>query len=151
MKEQTRKIREAVKLLSSFTEEEWKLLDRMLAKEDSKTNPGGKKDIEKVVTDMLRHFRVPPNVKGHKYLREAIIWKIKNPENAGITKDIYPIIAKNHGDTVSKVERAMRHAIELACKDAPKELFVETLGIEIPPTNSEFVYGIADYIQIYIL
>lgn len=148
MTEQTKKIREAVKLLSTFTEEEWKRFDKAITKMNVANS---NENMEKVVTDMLKKFRIPPHVIGYKYLREAIIWKINNPGNCAITKDIYPMIAEKFHTTPVRVERAIRHAIQFSYCENDKLIYEEILRITRSPTNSYFIYGIADYIKTYMM
>ena len=111
-------------------------------------------DLEKDVTDMIHEIGVPAHIKGYQYLRDAIMMAVEdmNMLNA-ITKVLYPTIAKNHHTTPSRVERAIRHAIEVAWgrgkMDTIDELFGYTVSVgKGKPTNSEFIALIADKIRL---
>ena len=100
-------------------------------------------DLEAVVTDIIHEIGVPAHIKGYQYLREAIILTIKDMDmiNA-VTKVLYPEVAKRFGTTPSRVERAIRHAIEVAWDRGDVEtlqrFFGYTVsGIKGKPTNSE--------------
>lgn len=118
-----------------------------------KLSSGGKLGIEATVTNIMHEVGVPAHVKGYQYLREAILNAIDDVSILGaITKELYPTIAAKYGTTPSRVERAMRHAIELAWDrgnyDAISRLFGYTINIERgKPTNSEFVAIIADKLR----
>jgi two-component system response regulator (stage 0 sporulation protein A) len=109
-------------------------------------------DVE--VTKMIQFMGVPAHVKGYQYLRDAIVAVSKNLNLlSGITKELYPMIAKQYGTTPSRVERAIRHAIELAWDrgnvDFLSRFFGYTLNIERgKPTNSEFIAMVADKLRI---
>lgn len=111
-------------------------------------------DLEKEVTDMIHDIGVPAHIKGYQYLREAIILTINDMDiiNA-VTKVLYPTVAKKFNTTASRVERAIRHAIEVAWDrgnpDVLNDLFGYTiLGSKGKPTNSEFIALIADKIRL---
>lgn len=114
----------------------------------------GKLKNESAVTKIMHEVGVPAHVRGYNYLREAILLIIDNVSLIGaITKELYPAIAIKYGSTPSRVERAMRHAIELAWErgnyDAISRLFGYTVNIERgKPTNSEFVAIIADKLRL---
>jgi len=114
----------------------------------------GKLDNEATVTNMMHEVGVPAHVKGYNYLREAILMAIGDVSILGaITKELYPTIATKYESTPSRVERAMRHAIELAWErgnyDAINHLFGYTVNIKSgKPTNSEFIAIIADKLRI---
>ena len=106
--------------------------------------------IEERITEIFMAIGVPPHIKGYSYMREGIKMMVENPSVAnGITKELYPSIAKKFGTTASKVERAIRHAIEVAWNrgriDAINAIFGSRiyLGVE-KPTNSEFIALVAD-------
>lgn len=116
----------------------------------------GKNDDDEmvdVITNHLYRIGVPAHIKGYKYLRESILEGIKNPESIeAITKVLYPSIAKTFQTTSSRVERAIRHAIEVAWDRGNMETFVEYFGNTISldkgrPTNSEFIALMADKIS----
>ena len=102
-------------------------------------------DLEKDVTDMIHEIGVPAHIKGYQYLREAIMMSVNEPDMLGsITKVLYPTIAKKYQTTSSRVERAIRHAIEVAWNRGRMETLDNLFGYTIntgkgKPTNSELV------------
>ena len=112
------------------------------------------RNIESDVTAIIHDVGVPAHIKGYQYLREAIILSIRDNEMLNsITKILYPTIAKKFQTTPSRVERAIRHAIEVAWNrgkmDTIDELFGYTIDIEKgKPTNSEFIALISDKIRL---
>ncbi|MDL2293856.1 sporulation transcription factor Spo0A [Ruminococcaceae bacterium OttesenSCG-928-D13] len=105
---------------------------------------------EDMVTDMLRTIGVPAHIKGYRFLRDAIMMVIADPSliNA-VTKVLYPDIASAHGTTASRVERAIRHAIEVAWDRGDIEVLNYYFGSTVhslrgKPTNSEFIAMLAD-------
>jgi two-component system response regulator (stage 0 sporulation protein A) len=107
-------------------------------------------DLEAMVTDVIHEIGVPAHIKGYQYLREAIILTINDMEmiNAD-TKVLYPAVAKKFGTTTSRVERAIRHAIEVAWDRGDIEVLQKFFGYTVSnikgkPTNSEFIAMIAD-------
>lgn len=119
--------------------------------EDQKTSGH---DLERDVTDMIHEIGVPAHIKGYQYLREAIIMSVEDPEMLGsITKVLYPTIARKYQTTSSRVERAIRHAIEVAWNRGRMETLDAMFGYTIntgkgKPTNSEFIALIADKIRL---
>lgn len=111
-------------------------------------------DLEQDVTDMIHEIGVPAHIKGYQYLREAIMMSVKDSEMMGsITKILYPTIAKRYQTTSSRVERAIRHAIEVAWNRGRMETLDDMFGYTIntgkgKPTNSEFIALIADKIRL---
>lgn len=111
-------------------------------------------DLEKDVTDMIHEIGVPAHIKGYQYLREAIMMSVEDPDMLGsITKVLYPTIAKRYQTTSSRVERAIRHAIEVAWNRGRMETLDNLFGYTIntgkgKPTNSEFIALIADRIRL---
>lgn len=111
-------------------------------------------NLETDVTQMLHEIGIPAHIKGYQYLRDAIIMSVQDAEMlSSVTKILYPTIAKRHQTTSSRVERAIRHAIEVAWSrgkmDTLNELFGYTVnGGKGKPTNSEFVALIADKIRL---
>lgn len=112
------------------------------------------KTIEVEVTKMIQQMGVPAHVKGYQYLRDAIISVIKDVSLLGaVTKELYPMIAKKYNTTPSRVERAIRHAIELAWDRGNIEFMNKFFGYTInvdrgKPTNSEFIAMVADKLRI---
>ncbi|MBR4077760.1 MAG: sporulation transcription factor Spo0A [Oscillospiraceae bacterium] len=110
--------------------------------------------LEAMVTDIIHEIGVPAHIKGYKYLREAIIMTVEDPEMInGVTKILYPAVAKKYATTSSRVERAIRHAIEVAWDrgdvDTLQKYFGYTVsGIKGKPTNSECIAMIADHLSL---
>ena len=111
-------------------------------------------DLEKDVTNMIHEIGVPAHIKGYQYLREAIMMSVEDPSMiSSITKILYPTIAKRFQTTPSRVERAIRHAIEVAWSRGRMETLDALCGYTIDtgkgkPTNSEFIALIADRIRL---
>ncbi|MBQ8326969.1 MAG: sporulation transcription factor Spo0A [Lachnospiraceae bacterium] len=111
-------------------------------------------DLEKDVTDMIHEIGVPAHIKGYQYLREAIMMSVEDIDMLNsITKILYPTIAKKFQTTSSRVERAIRHAIEVAWSRGRMETLDALFGYTIntgkgKPTNSEFIALIADKIRL---
>lgn len=110
--------------------------------------------LESEVTAIIHEVGVPAHIKGYHYLRDAIIMSVKDMEMLGaVTKILYPAIAKKHNTTSSRVERAIRHAIEVAWSRGKIETIEDLFGYTIhegkgKPTNSEFIALIADKIRL---
>lgn len=110
--------------------------------------------LEAKITEILREVGVPAHIKGYQYLRTAIIDVVNNIELLGaITKELYPSIAVKYSTTASRVERAIRHAIEVACNRGKIETINSIFGYTIhnnkgKPTNSEFIAMIADKLRL---
>ncbi|MBP1969699.1 two-component system response regulator (stage 0 sporulation protein A) [Virgibacillus natechei] len=113
-----------------------------------------KLDLESSITNIIHEIGVPAHIKGYMYLREAITMVYNDIELLGsITKVLYPDIAKNFNTTASRVERAIRHAIEVAWSrgniDSISALFGYTVSIsKAKPTNSEFIAMVADRLRL---
>jgi len=111
-------------------------------------------NLENDVTNIIHDIGVPAHIKGYQYLRDAIIMTVEDMEMLNsITKVLYPTIAKKHQTTPSRVERAIRHAIEVAWSRGKIDTIDELFGYTIhtgkgKPTNSEFVALIADKIRL---
>ena len=110
--------------------------------------------LEGMVTAIIHEIGVPAHIKGYQYLREAIILTVENMDviNA-VTKVLYPEVAKRFGTTPSRVERAIRHAIEVAWDRGDIETLQKYFGYTVnsakgKPTNSEFIAMIADRLQL---
>ena len=113
-------------------------------------------NLETMVTNIIHEIGVPAHIKGYLYLREAIILAVKDMEiiNA-VTKVLYPTIAKTFNTTASRVEGAIRHAIEVAWDRGDIETLQSFFGYTVSntkgkPTNSEFVAMIADRLQLQL-
>lgn len=111
-------------------------------------------DLETRVTAVLHNMGVPAHIKGYGFLRQAVIMAVEEPEVISlVTKRLYPDIAKMNGTTASRVERAIRHAIEVAWDRGNVDVLNEYFGYTInnmrgKPTNSEFVAMISDKIRL---
>lgn len=111
-------------------------------------------DLETEITSIIHEIGVPAHIKGYMYLREAITMVVNDMELlSAVTKELYPSIAKKYNTTASRVERAIRHAIEVAWGrgqvDAINKLFGYTVHNEKEkPTNSEFIAIIADKLRL---
>lgn len=112
------------------------------------------RNLENDVTDIIHEIGVPAHIKGYQYLREAIMMSVTDMEMLNsITKILYPSIAKKFQTTPSRVERAIRHAIEVAWSRGKMDTIDELFGYTIhngkgKPTNSEFIALIADKIRL---
>ncbi len=119
-----------------------------------KTESRPEHDLEQDVTDMIHEIGVPAHIKGYQYLREAIMMAVEDIEMLNsITKVLYPTIAKKFQTTPSRVERAIRHAIEVAWSRGRMETLDALFGYTVntgkgKPTNSEFIALIADRIRL---
>lgn len=111
-------------------------------------------DIELVISDIMRQIGVPAHIKGYQYLRKAIMLCVEDSEMMGsVTKILYPTVAKEFKTTSSRVERAIRHAIEVAWDRGDVDVLSSYFGYTIQsqrgkPTNSEFIAMIADKITL---
>jgi two-component system response regulator (stage 0 sporulation protein A) len=110
--------------------------------------------LETQVTTIIHEIGVPAHIKGYQYLREAILIAVEDLDviNA-VTKVLYPEVAKRFGTTSSRVERAIRHAIEVAWDRGDLETLQKYFGYTVStakgkPTNSEFIAMIADRLQL---
>lgn len=111
-------------------------------------------DLEGEITSIIHEIGVPAHIKGYMYLREAITMVVNNIELlSAVTKELYPSIAKKYNTTASRVERAIRHAIEVAWSRGQVETINKLFGYTIhnskgKPTNSEFIAMIADKLRL---
>lgn len=110
--------------------------------------------LEADVTEIIHEVGIPAHIKGYQYLRDAIIMSVNDMEMMNsITKILYPTIAKHYQTTPSRVERAIRHAIEVAWSRGKMDTIDELFGYTVSngkgkPTNSEFIALIADKIRL---
>ncbi len=130
---------------------------RQLANNDTVQAPAPypkMRNLDVEVTNLIHQMGVPAHVKGYQYLRDAIILVVGEMGLLGaVTKELYPMIAEKYNTTPSRVERAIRHAIELAWDRGNIELMNKFFGYTIDvdrgkPTNSEFIAMIADRLRI---
>ena len=122
----------------------------IVVKDNSVTDP----ELELMITEIIHQIGVPAHIKGYHYLREAIMLSIKNSEIINsVTKLLYPTIAKKYSTTSSRVERAIRHAIEVAWDRGDIDVLNSYFGYTIQndrgkPTNSEFIAMISDKLRL---
>ena len=113
-------------------------------------------NLEALVTNIIHGVGVPAHIKGYQYLREAIMMVVKDIDVINqITKSLYPQIAQKFSTTPSRVERAIRHAIEVAWGRGEVDLMQNIFGYTVSankgkPTNSEFIAMIADKLRLEI-
>lgn len=111
-------------------------------------------NLEISVTKLLHGLGVPSHIKGYQYIREGVILMYERPEIVGaITKELYPEIAQKYATTVSRVERAIRHAIEVSWNRGDIDLMEEVFGHSVDydrakPTNSEFIVTVSDKLRL---
>lgn len=106
------------------------------------------------ITKILHELGVPSHIKGYQYIREGVSILYDHPNMiGGITKELYPTIAEKFDTTVSRVERAIRHAIEVSWNRGNWDLMEEIFGYSVDidkakPTNSEFIVTVADKLRL---
>ena len=111
-------------------------------------------NLEERIANLFLTVGIPAHIKGYQFLREAVKMVIDNPDLMGrITKELYPGIAHRFGTTSSKVERAIRHAIEVAWNRGRIEALDEAFGknvcsLDDKPTNGEFIALVSDRLRI---
>ena len=111
-------------------------------------------NLQMSITKILHELGIPSHIKGYQYIREGISIIFERPETiGGITKELYPELATHFETTVSRVERAIRHAIEVSWNrgnwDLMEEIFGHSVDIDkAKPTNSEFIVTIADKLRL---
>ena len=111
-------------------------------------------DLEAQVTRIIHQVGIPAHIKGYQYLRCAIMMVVRDHKIIGeVTKTLYPSVAKQFGTTSSRVERAIRHAIEVAWDRGDVDMLNSFFGYTVQnnkgkPTNSEFVAMIADNLRL---
>ena len=125
-----------------------------LLKNSATVTPKAYQNMETLVTSIIHEIGGPAHIKGYQYLREAILIAVDDMDviNA-VTKVLYPEVAKRYGTTASRVERAIRHAIEVAWDRGDLETLQKYFGYTVSnakgkPTNSEFIAMIADRLQL---
>lgn len=113
-------------------------------------------DLEIEITNIIHEVGVPAHIKGYQYLRDAIMMVVEDMDLLGaVTKELYPAIAKKNNTTPSRVERAIRHAIEVAWNRGKIETIDQLFGYTVQndkgkPTNSEFIAIISDKLRLEI-
>ena len=114
----------------------------------------GSNNLRVSVSKILHELGIPSHIKGYQYIREAISLVYEKPELiGGITKELYPLVGKTFDTSTSRVERAIRHAIEVSWNrgdwDLMEEIFGHSVDIDrAKPTNSEFIVTIADKLRL---
>ena len=122
--------------------------------QDNKSVNLVRNNLQISITKMLHELGMPSHIKGYQYIREGICMIYDNPEMiGGITKELYPDLATKFDTTVSRVERAIRHAIEVSWNRGNWDLMEEVFGHSVDidkakPTNSEFIVTIADKLRL---
>ena len=128
---------------------QWNVGDKITVKTTATKN-----DLEIVVSDIMHQIGVPAHIKGYQYLRDAIIMSVDDESMMGaVTKVLYPTVAKHFDTTSSRVERAIRHAIEVAWDRGDVDVLSSYFGYTIQnqrgkPTNSEFIAMISDKLRL---
>lgn len=114
------------------------------------------KDLQQAITNLLHSLGMPSHIKGYSYIRDSISLMYNKPSMLGaITKELYPEIANMYDTTSSRVERAIRHAIEVSWTRGDYEVMEEIFGHSVDydrakPTNSEFIATLADKLRLEI-
>ena len=114
------------------------------------------KDLQQAITTLLHSLGMPSHIKGYSYIRDSINLMYNKPSMLGaITKELYPEIANMYDTTSSRVERAIRHAIEVSWTRGDYEVMEEIFGHSVDydrakPTNSEFIATLADKLRLEI-
>ena len=128
--------------------------DQLCMRLHSEAQPVGEQSLEERIANLFLTVGIPAHIKGYQYLREAVKMVLDTPDLMGrITKELYPGIARRFGTTSSKVERAIRHAIEVAWNRGRIEALDEAFGknvcsLDDKPTNGEFIALVADRLRI---
>ena len=133
---------------------EYEIAEEFICVSNNKNDLIPAHNIESDVTDIIRDIGIPANIKGYQYIREGIIMAVNDINMLNyITKLLYPTIAKKYKTTSSSVERAIRHAIEVAWNRGQIDVINDIFGYTVnagkgKPTNSEFIALIADKLRI---
>ena len=134
---------------------ERRILETRKRKETAKNNIDFyNSNLQVAITKVLHELGIPSHIKGYQYIREGVGIVFEHPETiGGITKELYPELAHKFDTTVSRVERAIRHAIEVSWNRGSWELMEEIFGHSVDidkakPTNSEFIVTIADKLRL---
>ncbi len=142
--------------ITMFSKEDEKKITEFRSQEVRKLPQPNTNDIETMVTDIIHEIGIPAHIKGYQYLRHAIMMVVNDLDIINsITKELYPTVAKDFNTTPSRVERAIRHAIEVAWDRGDTEVLNSFFGYTIAnskgkPTNSEFIAMIADKLRLQI-
>ena len=137
-----------------FDDLEKRILDMCNKKKEGKNIDLHYNNLQISITKILHELGIPSHIKGYQYIRDGVHMIFENPEMiGGITKELYPELASKFDTTVSRVERAIRHAIEVSWNrgnwDYMEELFGHSVDIDkAKPTNSEFIVTVADKLRL---
>lgn len=137
-----------------MTNLEQRIMDLYKKSNDTKGIDFYHNNLQISITKVLHELGIPSHIKGYQYIREGIGIIFERPETiGGITKELYPELAKKFDTTVSRVERAIRHAIEVSWNRGNWNLMEEIFGHSVDidkakPTNSEFIVTIADKLRL---
>ena len=137
-----------------FSDLEKRILDLSNKKIKSKNIDLHYNNLQIAITKILHQLGIPSHIKGYQYIRDGISLIFDNPDMiGGITKELYPELADKFDTTVSRVERAIRHAIEVSWNrgnwDLMEEIFGNSVDIDrAKPTNSEFIVTVADKLRL---
>ncbi len=129
-------------------------IERLTDKKRGQAAKNVQKDLEAEVTETIHKIGVPANLKGHAYLRTAIMMAVNEPDAiTALTKVLYPAVAKEHKTSATRVERGIRYAVESAWERGNIDTLREFFGYTVQasrgkPTNSEFIALIADDIRL---
>lgn len=132
---------------------EKKILD-IFKKKDEKSIDFYNSNLQVSISKMLHNLGIPSHIKGYQFLRDAVHLVFENPDMiGGITKELYPELAEKYNTTVSRVERAIRHAVEVSWNRGDLKLMETIFGHSVDidkakPTNSEFIVTIADKLRL---
>ena len=137
-----------------LTDLEKRILELTKTKTETKNIDFYHSNLQISITKILHELGIPSHIKGYQYIRDGIGIIFERPETiGGITKELYPELANKYDTTVSRVERAIRHAIEVSWNrgdwDLMEEIFGHSVDIDkAKPTNSEFIVTIADKLRL---
>lgn len=137
-----------------FDDLEKRILDCCNKKKEGKNIDLHHNNLQISITKILHELGIPSHIKGYQYIRDGVSLIFENPEMiGGITKELYPELANKFDTTVSRVERAIRHAIEVSWNRGNWDLMEEVFGHSIDidkakPTNSEFIVTVADKLRL---
>lgn len=137
-----------------FDDLEKRILDLCNKKQESKSIDLHHNNLQISITKILHQLGIPSHIKGYQYIRDGVSLIFDNPDMiGGITKELYPELANKFDTTVSRVERAIRHAIEVSWNrgnwDLMEEIFGNSVDIDrAKPTNSEFIVTVADKLRL---
>lgn len=141
-----------------LTELEKRIIDvTTVKKKENKILNLHENNVQILVTKILHQLGIPSHIKGYQYIRDAISLVYEKPSLiGGITKELYPEIGQRYNTSVTRVERAIRHAIEVSWNrgdwDLMEEIFGHSVDIDkAKPTNSEFIVTIADKLRLEML